>query len=163
MTREDITTRLLVQKIILNLMQTADAETREEAKRLFTKPGQREVGELAGQDIGSVQLTKAREAWVVADEAAFIGWVARHRPDEIITETRQTVSPAFRKAILEAAKSGEVVDSDGVIEVPAGIIPRKGQPILTVTPAKGVEALVLDALGDAAVTLGLVVRGEIAA
>jgi hypothetical protein len=159
--REEIATQLLTQRVILDLMRAADAETRALAKELFTKVGTREIGSLGDVDLGSVQLTKARESWVVADPDAFQAWVEKHRPDEIVTETRETVRSSFQKAMLDGAKAGTLYDENGEAYVPDGLVPKVGQPILTVKPSDEAKAAVMAALGDAVVPLGLAAGGEL--
>lgn len=160
--REDIATQLLTQRVILDLMREADGDTRATAKELFTKVGTREIGSLGDVDLGAVQLTKARESWVVTDAVAFQAWVEKHHPDEIVTETRQTVRSSFQKAIIDKAKAGNLIDEEtGEVIVPDGVVPKVGQPILTVKPSNEARAAVLVALGDAVVPLGLAVGGEL--
>lgn len=160
--REDYASRLLTQAVVINLQTKANRDTREAAKAAFVKVGQREIGELDGQDIGSVQLTKARESWVVEDPAAFQAWVEKHHPEHIVTV--EQVASSFKDHVIAACKGEGMIDQEtGELIIPPGIVPKRGQPILTVTPSKDAERIILRALGDAAVTLGLAERAELEA
>ena len=160
MDREQWAQRLLVQQVWMNLMSKANRETREAAKAAFTKPGQREIGDLDGHDLGSVQLTKGRESWVVDNPAEFQAWVSEHYPEHIITT--ESVASSFTSNVLAACKGDGFIDREtGEYIVPPGIVPKTGQPTLVVKPSDDAEKVVLDALGDAAVTLGLAEPAEL--
>lgn len=162
-TREDITNELLALTGLEKLIQQRKAELRAEAETVFTRAGQREIGVLAGDEIGNVQLCKAEPSWQVWDADAFLRWVKANRPDQI--QTVESVYPAFTKQLLDSLKNGEpqIDPETGEYLVPAGIAPRSGKPSLRVTLAKSGPQTVLNALGDAAVVLGLAVPAEIEA
>lgn len=156
MSREEVAQRLLVLRALKKAITDAEAEL---DTSVFSKPGQREVGDIGGRDLGSVQLIKGVSSWTVADQDAWVRWVQKHRPDEIVPAVRTS----YRDAVLADLKAGRTpVDEDtGEILVPDGIAPKSGQPSIRVSPSKDAPQIVIDALGDLAVTLGIAVRGEL--
>jgi hypothetical protein len=159
--REEVAQELLAIKGLQALLVERELQLRDEAKRVFTKAGQREVGELAGIDLGNVQLCKAEPTWKVYDYDRFLEWVKLNHPSEVVV--REEVNPAFQRAVLADLKAGRTpMDPEtGELECPGGIVPFQGQPSLRVTPSKYAAQAVLNALGDKAVEIGLVAAGEL--
>lgn len=155
MNREEATTRLLILRGLADLVAAEITRTRQVAAELFTRPGQREVGELHGQPIGNVRLDKGTSTWGVVDPDAFLGWVRANRPDEVVVTER--VRPAYQAAVLKHLQVEDaLLDRDtGELEVPDGVAPKHGKPTLKVTPVAETNGVVLAALGDAAAVLGL--------
>jgi hypothetical protein len=147
-TRRETATRLIAQKVILDELIGADKAARLDAKAGdFDEVGVREIGKLGDLPVGTVQLNKGRESWVIADQRAFLAWVQENRPGEIITTP--TVRTSYADAVKAACKKdGGVVDeATGELIVPPGVELREGDPTLTVKPAPEARAAVLEALG----------------
>jgi hypothetical protein len=77
-----------------------------------------------GEKVAAISLVDPDPKADVDDEDAFIEWVAKHHPAEVVTRTVivTEVRPAFRKTLLDAMsqrKAAEVVTEGGeIVEVP---------------------------------------------
>lgn len=160
-TRDEVVNGLLAVAAMKKVLAELDRQLREEAREHFTKPGQREPGEIAGQDAGNVQLTKPESSWMVWDDAAWTAWVKKNHPEQMVT----VVDPHFTAGMLERLKKSEpAIDKEtGELLVPDGIAAKSGQPTLKVYPTKDAPQAVLNVLGDIGVVLGWVHQGEIEA
>jgi hypothetical protein len=159
--RQDLTNRALALRALRDLVTAEEAAVRQQLATEFTLPGQREVGHLDGHITGTVQLIKGTSSWVVDDYEAWLQWVIANRPDEVVPSVR----PSFTKAILNQLKKDEApVDHEtGELEVPAGILPKSGAPSIRVTPTEDATKILLQLLGDHAVTVGLAEQAELEA
>lgn len=104
-------------------------------------PGDRKVAALDdGTKVGTVTYTNGRASVTVTDDVALTAWVQANYPDEVTTVV--AVRPAFRAALLDAAKAaGAAVDVRTGEPLP-GVSVRDGEPFLTVKPdADGLHAL----------------------
>lgn len=148
MSRRETATKLIAQKAIIAMLTEADKESRKAALSDFDKVGVREIGEIGDVNLGSVQLTKGRESWVVSDHRELLAWVQANRPDMIVTTP--SVNPAFVESLKKACKAdGGILLDEGTGEFgpPPGMESRTGEPILTVNPSPEARAAVLEALG----------------
>lgn len=148
MTRRETATKLIVQRVILDELQAADREARTAARAgAFDKVGVRDVGEIGEESIGTVNVNKGRESWVVSDHRVLLAWVQENRPDMIVTTP--SVNTAYVDALkADCKKDGGVADQrTGEITVPPGIELRQGDPILTVKPDPEARSVILSALG----------------
>jgi hypothetical protein len=163
MSQRETATSLLAQKTLIDLMAAANRTAREAAKETdFDRVGERAVGVLGDQELGVVQLNKGRESWQVTDPAAFLQWVMETRPTEVVTHP--SVRSSYTSAVLHACKTdGGVVlsEASGEFGPPPGVECKQGEPTLSVKPNEQAAAVVLNALGDAAVPLGLAERAEL--
>ena len=150
MSRRDTATNLLVSKVVRDRLAAADKAYREQARDDFDVPGVREIGLVGDEQIGSVQLVKGRESWVVTDPDALLAWVKANRPEEVVTV--EQVRPSYVGALLmQAKKDGAPVTSDG--ELVPGIEQRTGEPSLTVKPSEDAAQTIAQALADGLLTL----------
>lgn len=87
-----------------------------------------------GTPLGLAVLSGGKETAKVVDEQAFLAWVRKNAPQELV----ETVRDSYRKSVLKRVKSGE--------EVPDGV--ELGETALgtTVTLAEGASEVVLTAL-----------------
>ncbi len=140
MTRDEQAVRLIVSRILADLLTEADQATRAEVGTTWTV-GDRLNGLIAAQPAGAVQLRKGATRATVTDPAAFEAWVREHRADEVETVRTTRVRPAFVTALLTAAKkAGAAVTADGE-EIP-GITVAAGDPTVAVTLADDARDLV---------------------
>lgn len=161
MSREELANRALTLRALRELITAEEQNVREQMAQEFRLVGQREVGAIGGKAIGSVQLIKGTSTWTVDDSAAWLSWVEQNHPDEIVPMVR----PSFTTAMITKLRNGgaEVDEETGELEVPAGIVPRSSAPSLRVTPTKDAPGILLQAMGEAAVLLGLAVPAELEA
>lgn len=162
-TREELAQRVLVLRGLRMLVQAEENAIRAELDAAFHIPGQREPARLLGQDLGSVQLIKGSSSWKVTDPDAWQAWVEAHNPGEIVTT--KTVRSSYTDAVLAKLKAGgaEIDEETGEAVVPPGIAPTFSAPSIRVSPSKEAPRIVLDALGDAAVLIGLAEHAELEA
>lgn len=125
--------RLLVARVLADLLGQADADARSDVRTSWMV-GDRKGAVLSGSPVGSVQLRKGARRAVVTDPAAFEAWAYAQHADnvELIQTTR--VRPAYQAAILAAAKAtGAAVTGDGE-EIP-GVAVTETEPTVAVTLA----------------------------
>lgn len=87
-----------------------------------------------GTPLGTVRVSGGKEAARVVDEQAFMGWVRKNAPQELV----EIVRDSYRKAVLKAVLSGG--------EVPDGVELAQGEPYTTVTLTAGAADVVLAAV-----------------
>lgn len=107
----------------------------------------RQVGvkDADGQDLGVVFVggNRSRKA-VVVDEAAFLDWVQRNRPHDVVTTVRESA----RKQLLDAAtKAGDPVDVDTGELIP-GVQMHTGDPYLATKPTAFARELMESTLAE---------------
>lgn len=158
-TREELANRALALRALKELVVAEELRVRAEMAEAFTLPGQREVGTINGQKVGAVALINGTSSWVVDDSSAWLRWVEENHPEEIVP----TVRASFTAAMIAKLKKGDPDESTGEVVSPAGIVPKSSPPSLRVTPTKEAPGILLQAMGDAAVILGLAVSGELEA
>ncbi len=159
MNREELANRALALRALRELITQAENEVREELAEAFQVPGTREMGQVGGRVIGSVQLIKGTSSWAVADYEAWLRWVKDNNPGELV----EVVRPSYTTAMLKKYKDGgAMIDEEtGEAIVPDGIVPKSGQPSIRVSASKDAPGIILQAMGDAAVILGLAVPAEL--
>ena len=151
--RERAARRLLGIAALEKLLKEEKAALRADAAAVFTKAGQREVAELPdGTPLGNVRVDKAPGGWKVTDAGKLRAWVEKHHPERIVEEKTTVVDPAWIVDVLAGGlvdpDSGEVLEPDGVENVPAGTK-------LVVTADKGAAVAVKRWLGPTAAQLGI--------
>jgi hypothetical protein len=111
----------------------------EEARTEFERTGAAPTWRMA--DIGIAALPVTKEAVVVSDVQALLGWCRSHKPEQI--RTVEEIEPAFQAWLLQHC----VVDGDKAVhpetgEVMPGLAVRAGgQPrSLSFRPEPGVKA-----------------------
>jgi hypothetical protein len=149
-TRETAT-KLIVARVVRDRLSAADKGLREQARTDFDVPGVRDIGVIGDEQIGSVQLTKGREAWTVTDPAALLAWVKANVPDEVVTV--EQVRSSYVTALLARAKGqGNAVDPFTGELIP-GIDCRTSGPTLTVKPSKDAAQTIAQAFADGRLSL----------
>lgn len=88
------------------------------------------VRDADGVDLGKASLCNATAKARVVDEAALLAWVKANRPDQI----RETVEPAYVKALLKQFEAEGVAADEDTGEVIPGIELAEGKPYVKVTP-----------------------------
>ena len=161
--REELANRVIALRALRELITAEEASLRVELAEHFTLPGQREVGVINGHPAGNVQLIKGTSSWTIDNYDAWLAWVEKHHPDEI--ETTKGVRSSFTNAVMAKLRRGDPIvdEATGELIVPDGIAPKSSQPSLRVTPTKDAPVILLQAMGDLAVVLGLAVAGELEA
>jgi hypothetical protein len=152
--RKELVARALTEAQILKELKARHAETRAELAQFFEDAGDREVGKLLDQRIGTVSLEAGSETWKVTDEETFLQWVKQEYPQHIT----QTVGSVFRDWVLIACKAhGGLLDADtGEVEVVPGVEKRVGAPTLVERPDKDAGKTVREWLGvETAERLGI--------
>lgn len=140
MTREEMTLRMIVVRVLKDILAEADNGDREDARTTWTV-GDRLGATLGGQVAGHAQLRKATTRATIGDAGAFEAWVSANRPSEIEFLSSVRVRPAYQAAVLAAAKkTGVAVTADGE-EIP-GVTVAEGEPTLAVLPADNAAELV---------------------
>lgn len=159
MSRQELVDRALALRALKLLVEAEEKRCRAELEIEFTDPGDRKIGKIAGRPVGNVQLINGSSTWAVADYEAWLAWVQKHRPDEIV----DVVRPSYTKAVLaKLAKGDALVDGEtGELIVPDGIVPKHSDPSIRISPSEDAPGVLLQAMGDAAVLLGFAVAGEI--
>lgn len=151
MSRRDTATRLLLSRVVRDRLSEADKAIREQAREDFDVPGVRDIGVIGDEQIGSVQLTKGREAWTVTDPAALLAWVKANASDEVVTV--ETVRSSYVQALLARAKAdGVAVDAFTGEQIP-GIDCRTSEPTLTVKPSSDAQQVIAQAFADGLLSL----------
>lgn len=142
MTREELAVRLVVTRVLKEILAAADSEDRKAAAAWA--PGDRLGAVLCGEVAGHTQVRNGAVKAAVTDPEAFKAWVSQNRPGEIEFLSSVRVRPAYQSAILTAAKrDGVAVSTDGE-EIP-GVTVTQGEPTLTVTLTEDASALVAKA------------------
>jgi hypothetical protein len=153
--RKALVQRLLALKAIDDLLVADIRKTRAELATHFTDPGEREVGKLHDQLLGTVSLVNGAETWIVVDEAAFQDWVVQHYGDRALIKS---VDPIIRQVVLEACKQagGVLIDKEtGEIGLPEGVQQRIAAPTLKASTEKHAGWLVWQELDGALTQLGI--------
>lgn len=88
------------------------------------------VRDADGVELGKASLCDATAKAKVVDEAALLAWVKENRPDQI----RETVEPAYVKALLKAVDAEGVAADETTGEVIPGLELVDGKPFVKVTP-----------------------------
>jgi hypothetical protein len=149
-TRETAT-RLLVARVVKDRLTAADRGLREQARADFDVPGVRDIGVIGDEQIGSVQLTKGREAWTVTDPDTLLAWVKANAADEVVTV--ETVRSSYVQALLARAKAdGVAVDAFTGEQIP-GIECRTSEPSLNVKPSDDAAQVIAQAFADGLLSL----------
>ncbi len=100
---------------------------------------------IAGTHAGFVAVQAGRKTANVTGEAAFLAWVTKHHPSEVVTTPH--VRESFQDNVLKSVRerggwpdkaTGEVVDVPGVTT-------REGDPYPVVTLADGAENVIAGA------------------
>lgn len=112
-----------------------------------------------GNDVGRVTWVEGKPKPVVTDAYAFLNFVARHYPTEII----RTVNPAFQKALLGNATvvDDALIDSNGV-PIP-GVEIRTPDPYVSVRKDPAARAVVESLLGSGQLGLDGITQPQIEA
>ena len=140
MTREEQTLRMIVARVLTEVLAEADKSDREAARSTWTV-GDRLGGELGGKVVGAAQLKRGAVRAQVGDREAFEQWVMANRPTEVEFISSVRVRPAYQSAVLAAAKKvGVAVTSDGE-EIP-GVTVSEGEPSVAVTLADDAVSMV---------------------
>lgn len=151
MSRRDTATRLILSRVVRDRLSEADKAIREQARTDFDMPGVRDIGVIGDEQIGSVQLVKGRESWVVTDPAALLAWVKANAPDEVVTT--EAVRSSYVQALLARAKAdGVAVDVFTGEQIP-GIECRTSAPTLTVKPSEDAAQTIAQAFADGLLSL----------
>lgn len=128
---------LALEEAVLNVLEkrVADAlkaQRTKVQKALEEADTERQAVRLPdGEKVAAISLVDPDPKADVDDEDAFVEWVAKHHPDEVVSRNIivTEVRPAFRKTLLDAMnkrKAAEVVTEGGeIVEVP-GIKLREG-------------------------------------
>jgi len=137
--------RVMAGKLIADAVREQTEHVRQELLAHMTGSEIRQVGvrDDQGQDLGTVYVGGNRGLKaVVTDEAAFLAWVRRTRPDDVV----ETVRESTRKALLDAAsKAGVAVDTT-TGEVIPGVELVTGDPYLAARPTAYARELMADTL-----------------
>lgn len=145
--RKTLTARAVIIAALQKQLEAEYQRTKAELGALFADAGEREVGSLDDERIGTATLEPGKETWSVVDEQAFLNWViAAYRHETVLA-----VQPAFTAAILSKCKrDGGIVDWEtGAVELPPGVAMRKSPPNLVVRTDKNASQRVRDWLGAA--------------
>lgn len=103
------------------------------------------AGKWDGKVIAKATMTKGRERIAVTDEHAFLAWVKRNHPTEVL----ESVNPAYVRTL----KAVNRVVIDAVGEVPAGVSVEEGSPYVTVRKDKDAPFIVAQLLSSGALSL----------
>lgn len=150
MTTRDTANRLLITRVMKDKLSEADRDLRDRALADFDQPGVRDIGVIAGEQIGSVQLIKGRQAWRVVDNDALLAWVKANHPDEVVTV--ENVRGSYIQAILARAKAdGGAFDPETGDSIP-GVDVVHGEPTLNVKPSEDAADVIGRALAEGRLT-----------
>lgn len=123
-------------KVFENVVAAEKAGARSEAVAQLTALGVRLMDILMpdGTAVGTLSISGGKETAKVVDERAFLAWVKKNAPGEVV----ETVRDSYRKALLKQIQ--------GSGELPDGVELGQGDPYSTVRLSKGAEAIVLAAM-----------------
>ena len=156
--RQDLARRLVLQKAILDLLRELDAETRTEARSLYTVGSADGVEDAGGAPLGRVQMRKGTARRQVVDYAALTAWAAEKCPQALVPAV--SLSTAWVAQVLRTGTAMvETVDEDGEVAYHAEDVPGlgmvEGAPTLAVTTTDAAEAAALAMLrGPLALEVG---------
>lgn len=146
--RRELATELLLVAAIKKRLTDYDNELRDRAKKVFDRPGVRDIGMVGDGDddqIGSVARKAPAVTWVVVDEPAFREWVRATHPDEI--QVKETVADTYVTAVkLRCKELGAAVTKDG--EPIPGLEQVVRSANLDVTPARDAAATIARAVAE---------------
>ena len=156
LTAREKAARLLALRVLTDRIKVEENTLRAELVAELMV-GERQAGALDPADpatlLGFVQLTKARESWVVTDPAAFLAWCERVAAEEVVTT--RAVRASFTAAVLADCKShGAWISPDGELLAPDGVDVRIGSPVLTVKATAEADALVAEAFASHRMAIG---------
>lgn len=115
--------------------------------------------ELDGERIAKVALVTPADKAYVADEDAFLAWVERENPAEIVKTVRESTRKAFLERITQAADGSAVDKNTG--EVIDGVAFRRSTPYVSTRFEKDGRALLLEALRSGALTFNPVTTPQL--
>lgn len=149
--------------VVWSLISEVAGERKDEARKwLADHMGPEALAAKAianGNDIGKASWVEVKPKPVVTDAYAFLNFVARHYPTEII----RTVNPAFQKALLGNATvvDDALIDSNGV-PIPDVEI-RTPDPYVSVRKDPSARAVVESLLGSGQLGLDGITQPELEA
>jgi hypothetical protein len=156
-TRRDTTTRLLLLAALSKRVKEAENAAKRAARNEFDLPGVRDIGLVAGEQIGHVRVDNGSTSAAVVDEAAFLAWAKRSYPDAV--ETVERVAPAVRERWLSAVHGpagGVLNEATGECPIPDGVAVRKGDPKLVVMTSRDAGQVIDQAVASGSLDLGAV-------
>lgn len=155
--RKELVSRLLAYRTVIKALQDEESKLRDQAADLFDDVGEREVGILLDQRLGTVSLEAGQESWQVVDYVEFLGWVIKDFPGEIVTIS--DIRSSFRDAVLAKCKSEGafyVNEETGEAFIPPGVGRRQSNPKLVARTDKHAGWVVRQHLGiEATKKLGI--------
>lgn len=128
--------RLAAIKVFENVVAAEKTGARSEVVTAATALGMKVMNILMpdGTTLGTLSITKGKKTAKVVDERAFLAWVKKNAPTEVV----ETVRDSYRKSLLTRIKSSG--------ELPDGVELGEGGPGSAVRLNEGAEAVVLAAI-----------------
>jgi hypothetical protein len=136
--------------VVFQIVEQAAKARKDEAKAELAglEPGDGVSARLNGVVIGKATMAAGRQKLTVTDERAFVEWVRRNHPTEIV----ESVNPAYMKVLEAAAKNlGAVVDDQG--EVVPGVEITCGEAFVSVRKDKDAPFVVAELLSTGRLSL----------
>lgn len=152
MSARDIARDLLILVTLKAEVAKREKALRESATDEFD-PGQVQPGMIGGAKIGAVSYSDPKGSYRVTDALAWRAWVKENRPDEIVTETVESVRSSFESAMLDKGCDDDGVPFPGV----AWVDPA---PTLRVKPSTAASELIRAALAGGETYAGLLSPAE---
>ena len=158
----EATIRLAALKVLRDKVSAAYDQARHDAREALD-PGDRKTAYLpSGASIGTVTYTDGKTTAKIIDEAAFLAWVQRNAPDEIVTT--KVVRWSYTNAVMSRCVSddgeaihgetGEVIPGIGFVTSASYVSARQSDEQL--------EAFVKAyTAGELATTLGALVATDL--
>lgn len=144
----------MASKMLADAARDEGAEAREALVARMTDVGSERMRVKGDDDVdyGTLVMVPGSRRAQVADDKAFVDWVAKRYPDEMVLLVR----PAFRDRLLATAtRLGDPVDSE-TGEVIPGVEISQGDPYLTVRPS----AVAKERMRSALAANGLLALGQ---
>lgn len=128
--------RVVAAKLIGDALKEEADQARKSTLELMDQLGAERVRvtDESGANLGSVSVAAGRVSVRVVDERAFVAWVAKNHPSELV----QVVRESFKEKVLASAKAkaepgdNTAVGPDG--EVVPGLEVVHGTPYVTTRP-----------------------------
>ncbi len=128
--------RVVAAKLIGDVLREEADQARRSTLELMDQLGAERVRvtDESGANLGSVSVAAGRVSVRVVDEQAFVAWVAKNHPSELV----QVVRDSFREKVFASAKAkaepgdSTAVGPDG--EVVPGLEVVHGTPYVTTRP-----------------------------
>jgi len=128
--------RVVAAKLIGDVLKEEAEQARRSTLELMDQLGVERVRvtDESGANLGAVTIAAGRVSVRVVDERAFVAWVARNYPSELVQVVRDSFKEKVFAAVKKHAEQGDptAVGPDG--EVVPGLEVVHGTPYVTARP-----------------------------